>query len=51
MHEGQRVAHRDIKPHNVMMDTYDEVLLTDFGTSKHIEAKHVEEEFDIDEHN
>lgn len=51
MHEGQRVAHRDVKPHNVMMDTYDEVLLADFGTSKKMEARQMEETFDLDEHN
>jgi len=30
------MVHRDIKPHNVMLDEEDRVLLTDFGLARHV---------------
>jgi len=34
MHQGLRMCHWDIKPHNIMFDFNEEIKLADFGTSK-----------------
>jgi serine/threonine protein kinase len=36
LHQGRRIAHRDIKPHNILLMASDETLLTDFGTAKNL---------------
>ena len=33
---GKNICHRDIKPHNIVIDTYHSAKLIDFGISKHL---------------
>lgn len=40
MHE-QKVAHRDLKLENIMLDDYGQIKLVDFGFSKHAEQDHL----------
>ena len=42
MHDGLKIAHRDIKPQNIMIDQFDEILLADFGSSKRIHKESLE---------
>ena len=44
MHDGLKIAHRDIKPQNIMIDQFDEILLADFGSSKRIHKESLETE-------
>lgn len=38
LHNGLKMCHRDIKPHNIMFGECNQVLVTDFGTSKIIDS-------------
>jgi serine/threonine protein kinase len=42
LHQNQ-IAHRDIKPLNILLDSHDRVKLTDFGFSKHIASDSITE--------
>ena len=34
-----KMCHRDIKPHNIIFEANNRIMLTDFGTSKKLEEE------------